>query len=488
MPFAAYPRLSPTPGTAQVQLVDFAARQARAPRFFLDGAAANARPLRAMQSARVPEDGVPVASVSPRAFTGVYQFEGLDAGRQHVLDVVMDADRQRLSIGALPSTIPSEAGGGFDILLASCFCVSEHNPATLQAALNALLSGLRPKPNLGRRPDCSFLMGDQVYLDLPSLTNFPPDRPRLAPKFETDYVRNWQRTLSPLLGTAPSVCLPDDHEFWNNAPHVSPFIQNSWNAEGRRQWRGSAQAMFDAFARPYPFQGNPGDTPFVVTVRPVSFFLADGRSGRTEQDFLTGPCRQELVRWVRKLNDEKLVGVFATGQSLFRDPQGKVAGAVADKELPNYRDYAEVVATLQQAQLPLFALTGDVHWGRLTAARDGANRPRVNEVIVSPLSLVTTPGSDQVHTAWNWAKGVFGTADPLPRHSDADPAPQQFGAGAGRLSTQVLKNLKGDQLALLSFTFDASRQRLTVSVTYYFVHDRPPPPVTVRLLDASIAA
>jgi hypothetical protein len=494
MTLVVFPRLSSSAGAAQIFVGDFGATHAREPTFLLDGGPVLAVPLRRMASVRSPQDGVPLNSASPRAFTGVYEIPNLAPGAAHVLEVRVGDEAQRPVIGALPARIPSEVDGGFNILLASCFCTGEHNPATLRAGLAAALSGIYPKPAFGRRPDCSFFMGDQVYLDLPSLTDFPEDRASLAQKFEADYVRNWSGGLAPLLETAPSVCLPDDHEFWNNAPHRSPFIQNSWTKRGQDAWRGAAQTAFDAFARPHPYAGGPGDTPFVLTIAPLSFFLADGRSGRTETEALTGACRAALAGWVQMLNANNYVGVFATGQSLFCEAPGWLVGQVADREMPNYQDFSEIIRTLQGARQPLFALTGDVHWGRVTVAKDATSAARIHEVVVSPLALVTTPGKDQLHRVLGRVKGFFGGANSWPRHSDADVPPERFGMGASRYGCEpgravdgLPANVKGDQLALLSFAFDAARHRLSAVVTYYFIDDHPPPPVRVRLLDVSIA-
>ena len=82
-------------------------------------------------------------------------------------------------------------------------------------------------------PDLCLFMGDQVYLDLPTIQAFDEDPKWLAKKFEQDYVRNWfSRGFTEGLGLGPLAFIPDDHEYWNNFPHVSPFIQNSWS-EGR---------------------------------------------------------------------------------------------------------------------------------------------------------------------------------------------------------------------------------------------------------------
>ncbi len=485
MPFVAFPRLSSTPRSAQVFIGDFAVTSARTPRFLLDGNAVAPAVLRPMRSVRGP---TAVAATTPRAFTGVYEFGNLPAGVMSTLRVTLGAESQLLPLNAPPDAIPSDAQGGFDIVLASCFCGDEYNRGNLRAGLATLLSEVRAKPRIGRRPDCTFLMGDQVYLDLPTLRNFGTTEQWLTAKFEHDYELNWRDRLAPVLALAPSVCLPDDHEFWNNAPHSSPFIQNSWTEAGRQTWRLAAQSLFDGFARPLPFAGGPGDSPFVLTIPPVSFFFADGRSGRQadRSATLTAACRAELARWVTQLNDGRLVGVFVTGQSLFRAPVSESGGKVADWELPNYGDYPAIVDELKRAELPLLSLTGDVHWGRVVAGFDRNNAKRIQEVVVSPLSLVTTIGADQFHGVTGALGGLIGKPDPWPRHSDPEKPPAEFGTGAGRYACQVVDGIKGDQLALLSFAFDPDSRRLTARVSYYAIHAQPPTRKVVPLVDLRI--
>jgi hypothetical protein len=157
-----------------------------------------------------------------------------------------------------------------------------------------------------------------------------------------------------VLDAAPSVSIPDDHEYWNNFPHASPFIQNAWSHNGRERWRKAAQAMYRAFQLPYPnnllpFPNNLGEA-FLLDVHPLSFFIADTRSGKDPDRRFTMPEseHQQLNDWVDRVIAEKLLGVFVSGQSVFEDPISSIKGAIADYELPNYEDFGRIMQTLQR--------------------------------------------------------------------------------------------------------------------------------------------
>jgi hypothetical protein len=319
-------------------------------------------------------------------------------------------------------------------------------------------------------------MGDQVYLDLPTLRDFKDKPVWLGEKFEQDYVHNWVEPsgYANVLAAAPSAALPDDHEYWNNFPHSSPFIQNSHTPDGRTHWREAAKAMFDAF------QGTPGqfpDAPTVIDVAPISFFLADMRTAR---DFdrahsMTNQARVELRKWAKRVKQERKCGVFVSGQSLLSTPTSALAGKVGDYELADYGDYREVVGILSELGRDgsdYMLLTGDVHWGRVSAITDQlTQRDVIHEVITSPASLVTTIGKDQFNNAVGFIRDIFGPKDPWPRHSKADAVPDFFAQDTfqKQFSCRSLHPQVGNQVALLSFK--RSGFGLESHVTYWPIHD-----------------
>jgi len=501
-----YTRAPTGPGRLQVFVGDFGVRAARPLAFTLDGRPASPTVLRPLTSVRGPQHGA--AAHAARAFVGVYEFRELTPGQLYRVAVRVGDEERRFDSRVLPDRVAPDADGGFDVLLSSCFYRNESSQGDLERALRQLVASVRPKRGGGRTPDLSLLMGDQVYLDLPTLKNFPDELPWLAAHFEENYRQNWEGLLAGVLRVAPSACLPDDHEYWNNAPHASPVIGNSHSAGGRRRWHDAAALSYEAFAQP---QVDPSlaltaangaradavDQPLVIDVHPLSFFLADGRSRRDEGRTyaFTPACRAALRAWVDGLNAKGRVGVFVSGQSLLCRPASQNGGKLADWEMPNYGDYAEVLATLGRAQKRMLWLTGDVHWGRVCTLSNRFNEPRVNEVVVSPLSLVSTVGLDQAKIAWSWLKGVVGRDDPWPRHAKAEnpPAELRLGADASarhRASVAPRADGKpaqiiGNQLGLLSF--DWTRGLLRATVTYFPVHPKITAPVRVPLFTTSIA-
>jgi hypothetical protein len=197
------------------------------------------------------------------------------------------------------------------------------------------------------QPHLSVLMGDQVYLDLPTLQDFPDDLVWLAAKFEADYVRNWQGPpgYGQVLAAAPSVSIPDDHEYWNNFPHVSPTVGNSWSPDGRARWCQAAEAMYAGFQLPAP--AALGDA-VILDVPPLSFCLADSRSGQQPDltSSVSGAVLQQVNEWAAHVIAQRYVGVFVTGQSLFAAPTTALGGAVVDHELPDYGDFGRIISPL----------------------------------------------------------------------------------------------------------------------------------------------
>ena len=482
-------RLPSGPGRLQIFVGDFDVTTARPLHFTLDGARADPVVLRPLSSVRGPAHGIAAGSAVLRSFTGVFEFRGLDVARRVRVGVTAGNDARSLDLVTLPARVPTANEGGFDILLASCFHKAESNAGAVLAAVRTLLSAIRAKPSGLRTPDCALFMGDQVYLDLPTLQEFPNDPSWLANKFEADYRVNWEHGLEPLMRLAPWACVPDDHEYWNNAPHPSTQNANTWSAAGRRNWRDAAGLCYEAFAKPFNGRGTDSvDDPLIVDVHPISLFIADGRSRRDEGlgHTLTPNCRRELAGWIDRLNREGKVGLFVSGQSLLHPAASQVGGKLADWELPNYRDYTALLRLFGSAKNRLLLLTGDVHWGRVSSAYEAVSgAERLQEVIVSPLSLVTTVGMDQ----WKWLKGVFRPSELWPRHSSADTPPARLTFGSPQTyrcqvgqSTEVKPaQIKGDQLGLLSF--DWTNARLRASVRYFSVHPTLNRTVTVPLFD-----
>lgn len=432
----------------------------------LDGAQAQPTALRALTSVRpdsmLPENQSP--SNVPRAFTGVYEFTGLQPDTLHNVSVTAGNDVAFLEVRTMPAAVPFQLDRSFNVLLVSCF----HQAEDRGGLAGTIVSQLKATS----KPHLSILAGDQVYLDLPTLRNFSDDKRWLAGKFEGDYTKNWAGPLGyeQVLAAAPSVSVPDDHEYWNNFPHPSPFIQNTFSRDGRRRWRAAARTVYEGFQLTPP--ATPDD-PQVLDVDPLSFFFADTRSNKDEnRDFtMSDAARGQLDKWVTDVIARKRFGVFVSGQSLFRDAAGKTSGSVGDFELANYGDYGKIVNSLRRlvdAGLPVLCLTGDVHWGRVTETTDiRTGRRAFNEVISSPASLVSTVGADELKKVGGFISGLFGGGNPWPRHSDPDEPPGFLASDflQGSFPCRTLMRQRGNHVVLLRFRQHGGG--LELRVTYW---------------------
>ena len=393
-----------------------------------------------------------------------YELPGLLPDTLYTVTVQAGNQNATLETRTLPSAVPTELNRWLNVLLVSCFHQAEDRKGLAGIIVSQLQSVARPHLTL--------LTGDQVYLDLPTLKDFPDDVAWLAEKFEKDYTRNWCGPLgyTEVLAAAPSLSIPDDHEYWNNFPHPSPFIGNSLTPAGRDRWREAAQAMYAGFQTPYPAQLG---EPVRFEIAPLSFFVADTRSNKDpDRRFsMSEAAHQQMEQWVSDTIVKKQFGVFVSGQSLFMPAIGKIAGAVKDYELPNYDDYGRILLRLQQladAGRPALCLTGDVHWGRVVTATDiRTGRTAFAEIISSPVSLVTTIGRDQVREIESFWSDLFGPRNPWPRHADPEDPPAFLASeplqGRFPCATQHLQ--KGNQAVVLGFRQHGSG--IEVRITYW---------------------
>ncbi len=413
-----------------------------------------------------------------RAFTGLYEFSGVSEGA-HRVSVNFPGGQAEVSTRTTAALLPRSSEGTFNVLLASCFYRREANRDAMRATLSRIARVARPH--------MSVLMGDQVYLDLPTFQNFQDDQPSLASKFEENYLANWvsdatrdkSRGFYDLLQMAPAVHLPDDHEYYNNAPHGATVVQNSWDPNSRARWLKAASRMYEAFQAP---SGDVQENSYRVDVAPVSFLFMDSRSDR-QQDrsrAFAVDAVNTIDTWVDRLNQNRLVGVFATGQPLLAPAVGRQSGRFFDWALANYGDYQDVMSALGRCQGPLVLLTGDVHYSRV--CRAGTGPRKIIEVIVSPLALVKTNVRDEAREAWDFVTGLFGKSDPWPRHPKPAPAPTgvKFARSVNFSKIMGGERGKGDQLAVLQFSRNAGRVHLDVK--YFHVQTAAENPGVISLL------
>ncbi|HKA18616.1 MAG TPA: hypothetical protein VKN18_09870 [Blastocatellia bacterium] len=444
--------------------------------------------LRELSSVR-PDNLLPTDTAPenmPRAFAGVYEFSGLTPDTLYRIQVTVDNESKMLETRTLPDVVPSQLDRTFNVLLVSCF----HQAEDRGGLASTIVSQLKATS----LPHMTLLAGDQVYLDLPTLKDFPDNATWLAAKFEQDYTMNWRGPLgyTGVLSAAPGVSIPDDHEYWNNYPHVSPFIQNSFKEESRTRWRSAAQAVYEGFQLPYPAKLG---EPTIVEVEPLSFFVADTRSNKdfNRRFTMTDEVHQQLDDWVSQVIERQQFGVFISGQSLLSPAAGELSGGIGDFELANYGDYNQIMASLQRladAGRPVLLLTGDVHWGRVVTSIDiHTGRIAFSEVISSPASLVTTIGHDQARRVGAFFGGLFGSTNPWPRHSEpANPptflASDVFG---GRFPCSKIHGQKGNHVVLLMFRQNGGGLELRIKYWPISLDQNVGRPEEVGPIDLSVA-
>ncbi len=473
MDIRIYPRAVPTDAShpaagdrLHVWLGVFGAAAAPPIQWFLNGRRITPTPLLPLDSARSSEPGTALAT---RTLAAVYEFSGLEADRLYDVAVVSGSRRRSIQVRTLPEHLSKDVNHPLNVLLVSCYYQPEDRNELVGAVVRQL-TGMR-------QPHLILLLGDQVYLDLPTLKRFKDDAAWLAQEFERTYVRNWLGPggLGAILASAPSIHIPEDHEYWNNAPHYSPVVTISRSAAGRQRWRLAAEMVYRGFQLSAARQL--GD-PVMVDIPPLSFFMADTRSHRTDdrRAVMTPEARRMLADWCDRVAEQQLFGVFAAGQSLYDAPAGSFRGRIADYTLANYGDYAAVMRSLlsvPERGRPILCLTGDVHWGRVVRTMDVARgRAALYEVISSPSALVSSIGLDQLKHAVGFVGGLLGRSDPWPRHA-AHKTPPDFLATqvvGKRYRSEVLGGQTGDHVTLLSFT--RAGHGVDVSVTHYPIHER----------------
>jgi hypothetical protein len=395
--------------------------------------------LRPFQPVRDPGQG-------PVAWTGVYEFEGFQAGetvrvRAHLAGNLAAELETRVLPEALPSTAAGAGNSWFRILMVSCYHSATADGVGIQSAWRSIKAE--------GPPDMAIFMGDQVYLDLPWYTPYPDNQAWLERKFESLYKDNWfgerDDSYANLLRSAPHVCLPDDHEYWNNFPEAAPHIQNSYTADGRGRWTRAAGKLYQAFQNP-----DVDAAAQEITVGKVSIFLADSRTHRRRggPNAYAENTLAALREWVDQVNETRNTGIFVTGQSLLDEKAGWIGGRVGDMRLANYQDHGAIWRELLRLERPFLLLTGDVHFGRMVRVETLSSLPKRGwEIIVSPASLCQG-GSLPKLFARDWK-----------RHGEPRAAAAKLevrGSATLRTSTQrhpfqaKINGQKGDHLGVLS--------------------------------------
>jgi hypothetical protein len=362
-----------------------------------------------------------------------------------------------------PTQLPAKTADSFNLLLSSCY----YQPNDKSRALADVVQAIKPVP------DFTLLAGDQVYLDLPSQQDLPLNKTALAKTLGKKYQLNWfsgsaqQPGLADMLRHGPVLCVPDDHEFWNNFPLFQTQLNNTYRPQDRNNWQELANRLYERYQRsPAQAAGF-----FRQDIAPLSMLFLDGRTQRdgAGAQMFNSATHAAINQWkndllARKQQGKPAIGLLSSGQALLIEMPGPWARKMADMEMPNYADFTLLTATLAElfaAEIPVIYITGDVHWGRIVEGKNARGNVLFYEVIASPSRLIDTNVIDQYNLVKNSLRNLFGKGDDFPRHpSAADVDELKF----ANLRLTVKHRQRGDHVALLRF--NATAGGLEFSVDY----------------------
>lgn len=459
-----YPR-AVDPGKFRIWVGVYGANSLPTPTFTVAGNAATPIGNPVMYPIR---DRMTDANNVPLNYQGIFDFPASGDGAAHKVAIhVNGAQSFELVVRSLPSDIPDYMAGSFNILLCSCYYRPNEEK---RAQLNNIVSRIQLQPHL------VLMSGDQVYCDLPTFENLPNSEPDFSQALANKYFQNWVPVngmdsvgLQRVLDRAPSIFVPDDHEYWNNYPFAQGQIPTTITPSGRNMWTKAARDLY----HDYQVGGDPNQANgwSRVDIGPLKILAVDMRSDRDDnfQNLMSPIGMQAITQWAADLkaaqsNKEMVVGVLTSGQALFVDKEPWISRYMQDAEMPNYQQFSSVASllcNLVDEGIPLVYLTGDVHWSRVSQAYDGLNAADFYEVIASPSRLCAIVGRDTARQVKNGALRLIGRDDPWPRHDAPKPPPGTFGPGR-RFQPVQCRGWTGDRVAMIMFSRKGNGVAMTV--------------------------
>ena len=468
----AYAQVGP-PRTVQVWVGVFGMADPREPT--LTGAFGQAEheivsPLRPIRDAMTDAAGQPL---NHRA---ILRVSGLEPDTSYRVTVAAGTEIRELDIRTLPDALPGKMEGSFNILLCSCYS----QPEDASGLVGSVVSQIMLKPQM------TLLLGDQIYGDLPIAEDLPSNVAGVSQKLGQKYLRNWASTeldsggLGRVLRRAPVACVADDHEYWNNYPYAQAQLPLTWGEDGRKVWETAARQLYEDYQLAGPAGGAQR-----IDIEPLRMLIVDMRSRRDQAfgELFPSTTADAIAAWEADLLHDRAegkaaFGLLSSGQALFSTPTEEAKRKRQDAEMSNYAQFDLLARTLERlsgAGVPVIYVTGDVHWGRVSQARDVTRDERmVYEVIASPSRLIRVPALDAAKEALAELRGIFGKARQWPRHGMPDKVPKRL-AGTTRFSLECDLDEKwgyerqGDQVAMMSLS--RAGGGLDFSVTYYAITD-----------------
>ena len=306
-----------------------------------------------------------------KRFYKIETITGLDAGKDYTVEFEVRRENQWVLLETaffttLPERLPRPGRKPFTVGIASCF-YTKHDGGRMGRAYEALFK------HKDYKPDIKFLTGDQVYADI-GLGVFPLSTEDCQDRIADHYEESWTLMRS-MLRRGGTWMVPDDHEYWNNYPFLKGFnpylVTLDWNKGFRRRWEAAAKTGVQVVQQVQTLRK------FSVG-KDLSFCVADLRTERTKEGFISGKYFQQMVEWVKGL---KSPGVLVVPQPLLVDH-----GDDKDATLADWKQYNELLVAMKKGKHDVVVLTGDVHYGRVAKVELGTSGNNLVEVITSPMS------------------------------------------------------------------------------------------------------
>lgn len=331
---------------------------------------------------------------------GIDLFElvvtGLTSSTEYVVEDRTSGSLRELVLRTLPNQIGSE---GLTIVVGSCYYEGGFGKAA------GYLAGLRA--SRFSPPAFKLLIGDNLYLDIGSTK---PGRDTGYSETVDRYLTYfWHSQYADVLSTLPTLTTWDDHEYWNNYPESQTWLRRSWlSSDHRPVYIKAGKECIELFQKTLnPSSILPGVGSFVFEVPPISFFVADTRTGRSLYDtvdrhmFSSGEM-QAFEDWAMNL---KAPGVFVLGQPLWMAKGGKT-----DYNPPDFEDqYARIWKAINSSRFDILVISGDVHHSRVMEILL-ANRT-IHEFVTSPACHIPTVGSTARRTYGEQDQGKVAFTD-----------------------------------------------------------------------------
>lgn len=368
----------------------------------------------------------------------------MEEGRRKVL--------REARFSTLPAAIPAVGKKPFTIALGSCFANQDDN-----GRVSAAYKALYELGDESVRPDVTFLVGDQVYLDL-GFASLIPFSQFIRRRFAKRYAANW-RDLDGVFTRGATWMLPDDHDYWNDFPFNDlPILalQSLKLSAVRDKWTAAANDGVSNIQSARLLE-------IIEIGDDLSICLANTRTTRSAQGFMAEAEFARLLEWARSL---RTPGVLVVQQLLLDEAGGE------ERNLASFtHQYHALIEALASTGNDILVLSGDVHFGRI-ASVEMAGGGRLTEVVSSPLTNL---------------RGLFnglgaGVATQLPAHfppclerGAANKSPKvdyhiQYGLGhtKGRYFTRYPKDRTNEHFMTISLS-RVSAKELELSVNAWLV-------------------